>query len=279
MIQLEFDFEVKQKRKTLTRQKVVKFFEKRYGEKGRSVAKRYRRLKKYKLLGQYRYGVFYCKSGKPITEERLNRYDRMCHKIVRNYLPALALYEKSYNYDDLVISCRREVFLALLDGFDPQKAMTSTISDPKKRRFAEYYKSMNREETLLDSEKNIVWGRLNNWVRRERFKYSPKELGGRTEALEVFVDGQLRRREIERGVYSEITDSIPDEIHEIKDKLLETFANEGPEAVLKAYQNLGDNESDLVVQLLTQADNFLVKIMPDEDEESKQYNNNEVIND
>jgi len=262
-VQVELCFKLKKPR--FSRQKIAKFFNNRYGERGKSIAKRFRRLKKYKLLGQYRYGVFYCKSEKPITQERLDQYDRMCHKIVRKFLPALALYEKSYNYDDLVISCRREVFLALLDGFDPIKAMTSTLLDPQKRKLAEHYKIMNREKTLSNSEKNIVWGRLKNWVRRERFKYSPQELGGRTEALEVYIDGKIRRNEIERGVYNEIADSIPDEIHEIKDRLLNILAEDGPEAVLKAYQNLEDSESDMVLRLLTQSDNPLSKMMPNEE--------------
>jgi hypothetical protein len=267
MDQLELDFKKKSKKPRFTRQRIAKFFEKRYGvQKGRSVAKRFRRLKKYKNKGQYRKGVFYCKDGRPITEERINQYEKMCHKAVRQFLPALALYEKSYNYDDLVISCRREVFLALLDGFNPSLAFTVRAKDLEKRKLAEHEKRLN-------SEKNIVWGRLLNWVRRERHKYSPKELGGRTEALEVFVDGQLRNNEYSRGCYSEIDSSIPEEIHEIKDRLLEVLETEGPNAVLKAYEKLSGYDAERVVQLLTRSDNPLAKMMPDDPEDSKEYNN------
>jgi hypothetical protein len=263
MTQLELNFN-KPKKRSFTRQRVAKFFEKRYGERGRGVAKRFRRLKKYKNLGQYRNGMFFCKAGKLITEKRISQYNKMCHKIVRLFLPALSLYEKSYDYDDLVISCKREVFLAILDGFDPKKAMTSTLDDPGKRRLAEFRKRMNPEQTLIDSEKNIVWGRLNNWMRRERFKYSPKELGGRTEALDVYVNGQLCNGEYKRGVFTEIDHTIPEEIHEIKDRLLGILENNGPSAVLSAYGKLSDYESELVVKLLTRSDSPLAKMMPED---------------
>lgn len=266
---LDFDCK-KRKKKSFTRQRVAKFFERRYGERGRSVAKRFRRLKKYKNLGQYLNGIFYCKSGKPITEDRIGQYDKMCHKIVRQFLPALALYEKSYNYDDLVISCKREVFLALLDGFDPKKAMTSTIQDPGKRKLAEHKKWMNPEKTLSNSEKNIVWGRLKNWVRRERHKYSPKELGGRTQFLDIYVDGQLRNNEYSRGCFTEVDSLIPDYIHQIKDELIGILEDSGPECVLIAYHGLGDYDSEQVVKLLTGPNNPLSRMMS---EDTKEYNN------
>ena len=79
-------------------------------------------------------GVFYCLSGKPITDERVSKYENMCHERVRSFFPALALYEAASNYDDLIADCRREVFLAILDGFDPVKAMTSTHKDPAIRK-------------------------------------------------------------------------------------------------------------------------------------------------
>jgi hypothetical protein len=123
--------------------------------------------------------VHYCKGGKPIDDARVNKYDAMCHHMVRKFLPALALFEASMDYDDLVNQCRYEVFMALKNKFDPALAMTSTISDPVKRAEQIAKKQADPEWALAQAEKAIVYGRLENYLRRTRHNFHPDTLLGR----------------------------------------------------------------------------------------------------
>jgi hypothetical protein len=114
-----------------------------------------------------------CKAGIDIDDARIKKYEPMCHYMVRKFLPALALFEASMDYEDLINQCRQEVFMALKNKFDPELAMTSTIKDPEKRKAQLAKKRANPEAALAQAEKSIVFGRLQNYLRRTRHKFHP----------------------------------------------------------------------------------------------------------
>lgn len=248
--QLEFKLVYRKKRK-FTRQKIAVFFEKRYGIKGKSIAKRYRRLVKYRRLKQYKDGVFYCKSGKPITFERINRYENMCHYLVRKFFPALALYEASFNYEDLVSRSQTEVFLALLNGFDPVKAFTCKDPDPEKRKQKILKKKANPEKTLESSEKSIVYGRIWRFLRRTRYNYHPDQVGGRTIRLNLDSSEEFAF-EYKKGLYTEMQDVIPDTVLKNKIKLLSTLEARGGDAARHCFYELNTEQKEAIIESLQQ---------------------------
>lgn len=253
---------VRKKHKPKSRQKVVEFFKRRYGSvKGNSFAKKYRRLKKYKATNQYRDGQFYCKGNKPITEARVGQYDGMFHKLIREYFPALFVNEAAYNYDDLAMACRVEVFLALLDGFDPAKAMTSTKEDPVLRAEIEASKAANPEGALERAEKNIVWGRLHNYLRRTRWKYHPSQRGGMTGSLDFLLKPSnsatrsgtssegVSYNEYKRGLFTPAEEECS-EILDLKQRLIGVLEDKGVEEAKALFMTLPAEYREAVVDIL-----------------------------
>lgn len=146
-----------------------------------------------------------CKGGKPIDNERILKYENMCHFLVQKFLPARALYEASMDYDDLINQCRYEVMRALMN-FDPKIAVKSfrnkkaldengepiilkfkkgkpvfkMVPDEDLREKEEQRKALNPELAKTKAEESLVYGRLKNYLRRTRWKYSPAVFGGQT---------------------------------------------------------------------------------------------------
>lgn len=129
----------------------------------------------------------YCKSGREIDNARILKYEGFYRKIIRDFLPGLCLMEASMAYDDLLNQLRYEAFMALKNGFDPVKAMGSSIKDPEKRAKQIEKKLANPEKALEQAEKNIVYGRLVNYMRRARWKYHPDQRGGRSVSLDAIL--------------------------------------------------------------------------------------------
>ena len=146
-----------------------------------------RKIKKYVALGQFKDGRFYCKSGQLIDDVRVSNYNRLCHYLVQKCIKAKRLSEAAFDYGDLVNQCKREVFLALLNGFDPVKAMTSNEKDPEKKLIREEEKRKDPKKALKAAEKLIVYGRIKNYLRRTLFEYHPDQRGGRTISLEAWL--------------------------------------------------------------------------------------------
>jgi hypothetical protein len=212
----------------------------------RSFNRRSRKFQKYAKKKQLVGGEFYCKSGRPIDEERLGKYEALCHHMVRRYLPAMALYEAALDYEDLVNRCRFEVFLALLDGFDPEKAMGVKEDDPKIREQRLLEKQADPEMALLKAEKAIVFGRLKNYLRRTRWEYHPTQLGGQTESLDASVVDGINQ-EMAKNHFSV---DVSSETLEDKDSLLEAMDMAGPEGAKERFDLLTeDQRSDLVEHL------------------------------
>jgi len=129
----------------------------------------------------------YCKMGREINSSRISKYEGFYRKIIRDFLPGLCLMEASMAYDDLLNQLRYEAFMALKNGFDPIKAMDSTIKDPEKRAKQIEKKLANPQKALEQAEKNIVYGRLVNYMRRSRWKYHPDQRGGKSISLESIL--------------------------------------------------------------------------------------------
>lgn len=129
----------------------------------------------------------YCKSGREIDNARITKYEGFYRKVIKDFLPGLCLMEASMAYEDLLNQLRYEAFMALKNGFDPVKAMGSTIKDPEKRAKQIEKKLANPEKALEQAEKNIVYGRLINYMRRSRWKYHPDQRGGRSVSLDAIL--------------------------------------------------------------------------------------------
>jgi hypothetical protein len=129
----------------------------------------------------------YCKSGREIDNARIAKYEGFYRKVIKDFLPGLCLMEASMAYDDLLNQLRYEAFMALKNGFDPVKAMDSSIKDPEKRAKQIEKKLANPEKALEQAEKNIVYGRLVNYMRRSRWKYHPDQRGGRSVSLDAIL--------------------------------------------------------------------------------------------
>jgi hypothetical protein len=138
----------------------------------------------------------FCKLGKRIDDNRINKYEPFVRSIVPKYISSCALFEGSMNEKDLWNECRIEVMMALRDSFDPNKAMLSyskTIKSASEGKKRVEEKLKNPEETLEAAEKRSVYSRLKNYLCRTRHRYSPKFLGGRS----ISYDGILQENHVE----------------------------------------------------------------------------------
>lgn len=195
-----------------------------------------RRMKRLAARGQLRNGVFFCKIGGEITQERLARYESLCHYMILQFLPAKALWEASMNYDDLVNRCRAEVFLALLNGFDPESVMTKIPRTPEQYR--------NEIQKL---EQSIVFGRLRGYLRRETWKYHPDQFGGRSCSMTLILDGI--NQEFDYGIFtnSEKDPLAPlDLVRKQTDRLLDILERKGTDAVRRAFFELARTDQELI---------------------------------
>lgn len=219
-----------------------------------SYLKHARRLQRYAKRGQLVNGELYCRAGKKITPERVNQYEAMCHFMVRKFLPGLALWEASMAYDDLVNQCRMEIYLALLNGFNPKAVMD------KRERSGEQL-----EKELLKLEKTIVYGRLKSCLRRLTWRNHPDQLGGKTWCYESLVESKVTTervsarssyiggQEFRYGLFTAERDDQffrVDFIRDQQDRLLTILEKEGAEAVKKEFFALDKRSQELLQETL-----------------------------
>lgn len=205
---------------------------------------------RYAKTGQLKNGKWFCKAGRPITEARVHKYENMCHFMVRKFLPAHALFEASMGYEDLINQCRLEVFLALLDGFDPEKAMSSNLEDLEKRKAAIAKKMADPEGTLDKAEISIVYGRLLNYLRRTTWKFHPNQLGGRSHSLEEIEDGL--NQEYKNRCYTpseEFSDAALKKKEQLLD-LIDTFKRGGSGLAKIAFNRLKKEDPEVAEAIL-----------------------------
>jgi hypothetical protein len=209
--------------------------------------KKQRSLLKYAVSGRFKDGVYFCRSGKIIDAGRVHKYERMCHSMVRQFLPALVLHEATYDYDDLINQCRREVFLALLDGFDPVKAMTSNIADPVAREKKLAEKKADPARALVLAEQTIVYGRLKNFLRRIRHRYHPEVRGGKTVCIPF---GQDQDSMVYKNGAYERTESFltQQESCDAWSKMLSVAEKSDFGEIRKSFMNLSEPERESVVE-------------------------------
>jgi hypothetical protein len=210
-----------------------------------SFLKHTRRMQRYAERGQLRNNKFFCKAGQLITQERVDRYEPMCHFMVRKFYPVLSLRDTGYSYDDFVNQCRVEVFLAILNGFDPFKVMD--------------HRERSKEQMELEIrklEQSIVYGRLRDYLRRSSWKYHPEQLGGITWSIDQLLDRESENGHNIEYRYSLYTESNVDPLGSSfrmevqKDQLLEILEKQGPEAVKKAFFELDRDSRDTIKDIL-----------------------------
>lgn len=211
--------------------------------------------------------------GRLIDDARINKYEAMCHFMVRKYLPALSLYEASMDYSDLINQCRYEVMMALAN-FSSEKALSSfrtkkalddngnpiiaghkggkpiyvMIPDEEKRKSEIIRKSKDPQTALKKAEESIVYGRLNNYMRRVRWKFSPNQRGGRTISSNMLVDSSNHEFDVEYSVdpaplleFSAILE---------KEKLLDILETQGSDAAKKAFNFLSLDVQSAIVEII-----------------------------
>ena len=194
----------------------------------------------------------YCKSGREIDNARIIKYEGFYRKVIKDFLPGLCLMEASMAYEDLLNQLRYEAFMALKNGFDPVKAMGSTIKDPEKRAKQIEKKLANPEKALEQAEKNIVYGRLINYMRRSRWKYHPDQRGGRSVSLDAILASSNSHNDSEDNstfVFADIQDSI--DRHQAEMDRAELFkAMEDGKNVKDMYMSLSKERRDDLISLL-----------------------------
>ncbi len=203
--------------------------------------------------------------GKPISNERIKKYEPMCHFMVRKYIPALNLYEASMDYSDLINQCRYEVMMALAN-FSSEKALSSfrtkkaldengnpivldrkdgkdiflMIPDEDLRKSEVARKAKNPELALRKAEECIVYGRLNNYIRRVRWKYSPQQRGGRTVNISPY-----------HGPDSVFSPQLAEpKVENEKQNLLNILEEHGEGAAKEAFNGLPQELKDSVLELI-----------------------------
>lgn len=210
-----------------------------------SYLKHCRQMQRLVKRGQLICGKFFCKAGKEISQERIGRYEAMCHFMVRKFLPGMALWEAGYSYEDLINQCRLEIFLALLNGFNPKLFIKGFVRG-----------NFQNDVAIQKLEQTIVYGRLRSYLRRLTWKYHPDQLGGQSWSFDQIIDpngddqGRHQRSEFRFGLYTKNKDEPIigiDFIRDQKDRLLDILNQEGPEAVRQAFSVL-DEESREVIQ-------------------------------
>lgn len=238
--------------------------------------------------------------GRPIDDARINKYEAMCHFMVRRYLPALSLYEASMDYSDLVNQCRYEVMMALanfssakaLSSFRTKKALDEQgnpiilrykagrpvylmIPDEEKRQSEVIRKSKDPQTALRKAEESIVYGRLNNYMRRVRWKFSPGQRGGKTISADMLM-GSLADQKKKARLEFEFGYSIdPAPLMEFsatveKERLLDMLEVSGSEEAKKAFDRLSE---DMRASILEVIDRSQTKIYsaPAEGESEDEY--------
>jgi hypothetical protein len=224
--------------------------------------------------------VHLCKAGRPIDNERIQKYEPMCHYMVREFLPALALFEASMDYDDLINQCKLEVFMALKNKFDPVLAMTSTINKRKldaagnpvplmkngkpvyKRKQLQYEmepdhdarakqiakKLLDPEKALAQAEKSIVFGRLQNYLRRQRHKFHPDVRGCRSVSIDGILEGV--NREEDHNLYVKPEQLVDAQAVSDKEVLVFTMETEGEAAAKAMFEALEPVQQRAVLDLI-----------------------------
>jgi len=211
--------------------------------RGKREARRAKRLKKYEELGQFKNGVYFCKGGIPIDEERLRQYDDSCYFMIQKFCPRQSIHEASFDYEDLMNRCRLEVFMALLNGWDPKKALKGKCEVSQK------WKDENREIAIARAERGIVKGRLINYFRRTLWTYHPDQFGGCSTSYDEICEGI--HQEYRQGVFREQDPlAFSRGVQHQLDGLLLVLRREGKEAAKEKFLHLGEDMREKILMLI-----------------------------
>lgn len=231
--------------------------------------------------------------GRPIDDTRINKYEAMCHFMVRKYLPALSLYEAGMDYSDLINQCRYEVMMALanfssdkaLSSFRTKKALDENgnpillghkagkpvylmIPDEEKRKSEIVRKSKDPETALRKAEESIVYGRLNNYIRRVRWKFSPAQKGGRTISADMLIESSSQEFDIGYSV-------DPSPLMEAsavleKEKLLDLLENEGADVAKGAFLRLPIDMRSSILEIIDRSSHKVYSVSVNAENEDGQ---------
>lgn len=230
--------------------------------------------------------------GRPIDDARISKYEAMCHFMVRKYLPALSLYEASMDYSDLINQCRYEVMMALAN-FSSEKAMSSfrtkkalddngqpivighkagkpvylMIPDEEKRSSEIIRKSKDPKTALRKAEESIVYGRLNNYIRRVRWKFSPDQRGGRTISADMIIHSPNHEFEIGYSVDPAPLMEFSAQVE--KEKLLDVLETQGAGAAKEAFDKLPIDMRSSILEVIDRCQSrvYAAKETENEDEQ------------
>lgn len=216
-----------------------------------------------------------CKGNRLIDYKRVSKYNDMCHFLIKKFLPALALFEASMSYDDLYNQCQYETVKALIN-FDPKIAMMSFIQKRSKdengnfivlkfdkygnpkyklepdfeaRSKKEAEKRADPEKALRKAEESIVYGRIQNYLRRTRWKYNKENSGGVTQLFpdNHYVFGLTKTSDINYTEYQSVLVDI--------NKMSEILDVSGKDGVVSYIDSLPDSKRTLIKDYLINKQN------------------------
>ena len=216
-----------------------------------------------------------CKGNRLIDNERVNKYKDMCHFLIRKFLPSLALFEASMSYDDLFNQCQYETVKALIN-FDPNLAMKSFIKKRSKDNDGNFIilkydkygnpkyqlepdfeaRSKKEAEKLADppralqkAEESIVYGRIQNYLIRTRWKYSKDNFGGTMQLFpdSHFVFGLTKTSDINYTEFQSVLIDI--------DKMSEILDVSGRDGVISYIDSLSEDKRNLIKDYLINKQN------------------------
>jgi hypothetical protein len=189
----------------------------------------------------------HCKFGHPIDDDRIKKYEMMCHYLIRRHFPGL-IFPKLFEYEDVMNACRYEIYQAF-KRLDPQK-VASGVPAEKKRKIAE--KAQDPEGAFQKAEKHVVYWQLDFFLKRLKWNYGINTASKKRKASTVSLEGYLVSKEapdatdLVAGIQSIISDPERETAEALKKSLSWILRYRGPEKVRAFYSKMSREHQELV---------------------------------
>ena len=230
--------------------------------------------------------VVLCGLGRPITSERIAKYEKMIHFLIHRHFPSL-VFPSMFDYDDMTNQCREQIFAAF-KKLDPQKALSCRISNPIRNAAKLAEKQADPEKAFRQAEKNLVYWAIDNHLRRVKYAYGSrtahKKRRGHTVSLETMLsNGQaVGLSTSESGLFNELSQSALSSAQEqntqaLISSLLWFMRFRGPAKAKTYFEKMPEAHKLLVVERLrfvadrSSAPSLVTRFVesaPDDDSES-----------
>lgn len=127
----------------------------------------------------------YCGAGKPIDDTRIKQYEPLCRYLIQFHFSSFP-YPSHLTQDDVLNLCRYEV-IGALKKFDPAKAIGSNMRDQKRREWKLKQKALNPEKAMAQAEKNVVYWRIDFFLKRLKYRHGYKTASKKRQVRTVSI--------------------------------------------------------------------------------------------